>query len=87
MPTLNITFRHQTPASLASIVLLSRREARVQRRAGNVYGRAVFLRIALEARRALREQVQSGVRVAEVPKNQPENFRNVFHRGAVRRIA
>ena len=57
MATLQITFRHQTPASLGSIVLLSRREAR----------------------RTLRKQVGTGIRVAQVPQNQRYDVTHVLH--------
>ena len=79
MATLQITFRHQTPASLGSIVLLSGREARIRARAGDPHSRSVFLRIALEARRTLRKQVGTGIRVAQVPHNQRYDFTHVLH--------
>ena len=51
----------------------------VQKRDGNVYARAVFVRIALEARRTLRKQAGTGIRVAQVPQNQRYDFTHVLH--------
>ena len=90
MTTLHITFRHQPRTNLVSIILLARREARVQKRKGNAYGRNVFLSIAVEARRALAEQARRGaIRVGDtqIAADEADRFGDVlhgraFHRGA-----